>query len=172
MAHLQAHPVNVNVTHAWIPLAEFPSLTATDVVQLAKAKASSRVTSLCVCSIAQPCPTLCDPMDCSPPGSSVHGILQARRLEWAAISSSRGSSPPRDQTWVSSISCIDRLILYHGATWDTQSNLYAIWKGNEGSSKTWGCRPQAWVMGQSPWVQPAQCARPCCTGRSREEKTR
>ena len=39
-------------------------------------------------------PTLCDPMDCSPPGSSVHGILQAGILEWAAISSSGGSSPP------------------------------------------------------------------------------
>ena len=44
---------------------------------------------------------LCDPRDCSPPGSSVHGILQARILEWVAISFSRGSSPPRDQTWVS-----------------------------------------------------------------------
>ena len=45
----------------------------------------------------------CDPMDCSLPGSSVCGILQARILEWVAISSSRGSSPPRDQTWVSCI---------------------------------------------------------------------
>ena len=42
------------------------------------------------------CPTLCDPMDCNPPGSSVHGILQARILEWVAIPSSRGSSRPRD----------------------------------------------------------------------------
>ena len=47
------------------------------------------------CSIASVCPTLCDPTDYSPPGSSVHGILQARILEWAAISFSRGSSPPR-----------------------------------------------------------------------------
>ena len=53
--------------------------------------------------VAQSCPTLCDPMDCSPPGSSVHGILQARILEWTAISFSRGSSQPRDQTWVSCI---------------------------------------------------------------------
>ena len=52
---------------------------------------------------AQSCPTLCGPMDCSPPGSSVHGILQARILEWVAISFSRGSSQPRDQTWVSPI---------------------------------------------------------------------
>ena len=42
------------------------------------------------------CPTLGDPMDCSPPGSSVHGILQARILEWVAIFFSRGSSPPRN----------------------------------------------------------------------------
>ena len=53
--------------------------------------------------VAQSCPTLCDPMDCSPPGSLVHGIFQAWILEWVAISFSRGSSRPRDQTWVSCI---------------------------------------------------------------------
>ena len=53
--------------------------------------------------VAQSCPTLCDPMDCSPPGSTAHGILQARILEWVAISFSRGSSRPRDQTQVSHI---------------------------------------------------------------------
>ena len=53
--------------------------------------------------VAQSCPLLCDPMDCSPPGSCVHGILQARMLEWVAIPSSRGSSWPRDQTWLSCI---------------------------------------------------------------------
>ena len=47
------------------------------------------------------CPTLCDPMDCSQPDSSVHGILPARILEWVAISSSRGSSRSRNGTWVS-----------------------------------------------------------------------
>ena len=54
--------------------------------------------------------TLCDPVDCSPPGSSVMGILQARRLEWVAVPSSRGSSPPRNQirTQVSYVSCIGR----------------------------------------------------------------
>ena len=46
----------------------------------------------------QSCPTLCDPVDCSPPGSSVRGILQARTLEWVAIPFSRGSSQPRDRT--------------------------------------------------------------------------
>ena len=52
---------------------------------------------------AQLCPTLCDPMDCSLPGSSVHGILQASILEWVTISFSRGSSRSRDQTQVSRI---------------------------------------------------------------------
>ena len=51
----------------------------------------------------QSCPTLCDPIDGSPPGSSVHAILQARTLEWVAILLSRGSSQPRDQTQVSRI---------------------------------------------------------------------
>ena len=50
--------------------------------------------------VAQSCPTLWDTMGCSPPGSSVHGILQARILGWVAIFSSRRSSPPRDWTWV------------------------------------------------------------------------
>ena len=50
--------------------------------------------------VTQSCPTLYDPMDCSPPGSSVHRILQARILEWVAISFSRGSSWPRDWTWI------------------------------------------------------------------------
>ena len=51
--------------------------------------------------IAQSCPTLCNPVDCSPPGSAIHGILWARILEWVAISSSRGSSQPRDWIQVS-----------------------------------------------------------------------
>ena len=63
--------------------------------------------------LLQSCLSLCDPMDHSPPGSSVHGILQARTLEWVAISSSRGSSQPRFQTHVSYVSCIGRWILYH-----------------------------------------------------------
>ena len=53
--------------------------------------------------VAQSCPTLCDPMDCSLPGFSVHGIFQARVLEWVAISFSRGYSWPRDWTQVSCI---------------------------------------------------------------------
>ena len=56
----------------------------------------------------QLCPTLGDPMDCRPPGSSIHGIFQARILEWIVTSFSRGSSQPRDQTRVSCLSFIDR----------------------------------------------------------------
>ena len=61
---------------------------------------------------------LCNTMSCSPPGSSVHGISQARKLEWIAISSSRGSSRPRDQTHVSCFSRTGRWVLYHWATWE------------------------------------------------------
>ena len=62
---------------------------------------------------AQSCPTLYNPMDCSLLGSSVHGILQARILEWVAMCSSRGSSQPRDPTCASYIFNIGRQVLYH-----------------------------------------------------------
>ena len=68
-----------------------------------------------MCSVTQSCPTPCDPMDCSLPGSTVHGIFQARILEWVAISYSRGSFGPKDRTHVSCVSCIGRRILYHCA---------------------------------------------------------
>ena len=58
---------------------------------------------VCACSVAKSCLTLCDPMDHSPPGSSVHGSSQARILEWIAVSFSRGSSQSRDRTQVSYI---------------------------------------------------------------------
>ena len=64
---------------------------------------------LCMSSVG---PICCDTRDCNPPGSSVHRISQARILEWVAISSSRGSSWPRNQTCVSCIFCIDRQILF------------------------------------------------------------
>ena len=64
------------------------------------------------CSAARSCPTLWDPMDYSPPGSSVQVILQARIMEWAAISISRGSSQPRDRTRFSGISCNGRWIFF------------------------------------------------------------
>ena len=68
-----------------------------------------------VCMLArllQSCLTLCNHMDHSPPDSSVHGILQARILEWVARPSFRGSSQPRHQTSISYISCINRQVLY------------------------------------------------------------
>ena len=65
---------------------------------------------LCMCSVTQSCPTLCDPMDCSLPSSSVHGTFQARILKWFAISFSRGSSPCRDWNCISQVSC--RQIVY------------------------------------------------------------
>ena len=69
---------------------------------------------VCVCVlVAQLCLTLCNPMDCSPPDSSIHGILQARIMDWVVSSFSEVSSQSRVQTC---ISCIDRWILYRWAT--------------------------------------------------------
>ena len=73
--------------------------------------------TLVCASIAYLCPTLCKPMDCRPPGSTVHGVFQARILEWVAVSYSRVSSQPRDRTCISCISYIGRWILYYRATW-------------------------------------------------------
>ena len=74
--------------------------------------------------VAQSCPTLCDPMDCSLSGSSVHGIFQARVLQWIAISFSRGSSRPRNQTQVSCIA----------------GRCFTVWAARE-----------AWGMALSQW---------------------
>ena len=63
--------------------------------------------------VSQSCLTLCDPVDCSPPGFSVHGIPQARILEWVAISFSRGYFPPKDRTRVCCVSCTGRQIVFH-----------------------------------------------------------
>ena len=63
--------------------------------------------------LLQMCLTLCDAMDCSPPGSSVLGIFQARILEWVATPASRGSSRPRDWTCISYVCCIGTQVLYH-----------------------------------------------------------
>ena len=71
--------------------------------------------------VTQSCPTLCDPMDCSPPGSSVHRILHARILERVAISFSRGSSQCRDWTWVSHI--VGRLF----TDWATREYIVAYY---------------------------------------------
>ena len=68
----------------------------------------------CMCAkLLQSYLTLCDPIDCSPPGSSVDGIHQARIIEWVVMPPSRGSFRPRDRTSVSYVSCTDRQVLYH-----------------------------------------------------------
>ena len=79
------------------------------------------------CSVAKSCLTLCDPMDCSSPGSSVHVILQARIPEWVAISFSRRSSLTRDWTCVS---CIGRWVLYQRATREAHLHTCMLWNMN------------------------------------------
>ena len=76
--------------------------------------------------VIQSWPPLCNPKDCSPPGSSVHGILQPKILEWVVISFSRDSSPPRDWTRISHSSWIGRQILYHWANWETHSYTLGV----------------------------------------------
>ena len=73
----------------------------------------------------QLCPTVCNTTDCSPPGSCAHEISKARILEWVAISSSRGSSQPRDGTQVSCVSCTGWWILYH---WDMGYLTHVLYK--------------------------------------------
>ena len=94
------------------------------------------------CSVAQLCPILCNPMDYSPPDSCVHGFIQARILKWVAISSSWGSSWPRDQTRVS---CIGMRILYLWATWEA---LYIINNAKQNCFVYYSNSFQLW----SPWI--------------------
>ena len=68
------------------------------------------------CSVTQLRLPFREPIGCSSPGFSVHGSFQVRTLDWIAVTYSRGSSPPRDHTCISCISCIDRPFLYHCAT--------------------------------------------------------
>ena len=91
--------------------------STSQIVQFTSDGAVAAATLGCVCAPAQSLirVRLCDRMDCSPPSSSVHGIFQARILEWVAISSSRGSSCPRDQTCVPCICCSGRQIPYLGS---------------------------------------------------------
>ena len=83
----------------------------------------------CKCAkLLQSCPTFCNPMDCNPPGSSVLWILQARILEWVAISFSRDSSSPRDQTWDTYIA--DRILIIVLTTRDYSTDVHMVrgWK--------------------------------------------
>jgi len=91
--------------------------------------------------VAQSCPTLCDPMDCSLPGSSVYWILQARILELVAIPFSRGSSRPRDRTHVSWIA----------------GRFFTIWATRETPVKTWKqptCpKTDGWIRSRGTCIQ-------------------
>ena len=86
---------------------------------------------VCMCSVAKSFLTLCHHVDCSPSGSSVHGISHARILEWIAVSFSR----PRDQTRVSYVS-IGRWILYHCTTWKSLNRRKGTPK--PGFRRSWG----------------------------------
>ena len=79
--------------------------------------------ALRACHVTQLCPTL-QPYDHSPPGSSVHGILRARILEWVAVLSSRASSPPSDRTRLSYVSCTRRQVKATSATWEAPRHTH------------------------------------------------
>ena len=79
-----------------------------------------------MCDCAQSCPALFNPMDYNPPGSCVLGISQARKLEWVAISFSRGSSRPWDGTCIFCVSCLGRRPPHHRATWDSQCSCIVL----------------------------------------------
>ena len=81
--------------------------------------------------------SLVNPMGYSPPGSSVHGIFQARILQWVTISFSKGSSRPRDQTH---ISCIGRQSFCHGATWVVLNNQLDIKSESPKVTEHWNLR--------------------------------
>ena len=83
-------------------------------MEVFEAQRCEKIGQVGMCSVIPLCPTLCDPMDCSPPGSSVHGILQARILEEVAISHSRGSSQPGKI-------CVLDLCLLHLLHWQVDS---------------------------------------------------
>ena len=91
----------------------------------------------------QSCLTLCDPTDCSLPGSSVHGIPPARILEWVALPSSRGSARSRGQTHVSYVSCIGRQVLYHYCHLGSRrkAQVLFIQDASLGTRPSCGCHP-------------------------------
>ena len=120
----------------------------------------------CVCAKSlQSCPTLCNPMDCSLPGSSVHRILQAGILEWVAISYSKGPSKPRDRTWVCYVSCIGTWIHYlclgsrfsgysipkHKRVRLSYYNLRS-WKNNE-KTNVWKRNERLVIMKTNYWLR-------------------
>ena len=105
---------------------------------------------LCVkVKVTQSCLTLCDPMDCSTPGSSVHVILQARILEWVAILFSRGSSQPRNRT---PVSCIAGRFFTIRVTREAPAAVHIEWYLAPQGFGCVGWSPRA--LGGSPWQVP------------------
>ena len=100
--------------HAAICLPRPRSFSYTTILDYSWPLFSSHHTDKCCCLVAQSCSILCDPMDCSLPGSSVHGILQARILECVAMPSSRESAQPRDQTLSSALQADSLLLSQQG----------------------------------------------------------
>ena len=109
---------------ARVDLWDCGSLCTTSEHQMPSDRTVHMIISVCVClrllwdmcmhaKLLQWCPTLCDPVDHSPPGFSVHRIFQARVLEWVDVPSSRWPSQPTNWTHVSYVSCIGRQVLYH-----------------------------------------------------------
>ena len=87
-----------------------------------------------LCSVASAVSSSLWSMDCSAPGSSAHGILQARILEWVVMPSSQGSSQPRNQTHISSVSCTSGRFFTHWSTWEAQGLLRAGERRQEGNA--------------------------------------
>ena len=102
--------------------------------------------------VAQSCSTFCDPVDYSPPGSSVHGIFRTRILEPVAISSSRGSSRRRDRTCMS---CIGRGIPYHWATGEPKAAILPIKKRNKPNKSGARFSPRQ-TQSRSPILSPSR----------------
>ena len=102
--------------------------------------------------IAQLCPTLCNPLDCSPPGSSVQGILQVRTLEWVAMPSSREPPSPRDRTHISWVSALAGGSFTTSTTWGGEGpSVYnPIYQVSTSPPRPW---ESLWIqMCLSPWV--------------------
>ena len=96
-----------------------------------------------LCVLTQSCPGLCSPLDCNPPGSSVHGIFKAGILEWGAFSFSRGSSPPRYGTGISCISYIGWRTVYHQRHLRSPQNSLRTWQILQMGEST---RHRNWIL--------------------------
>ena len=117
--------------HPWDSLGKNTGVGCHFLLQCTKVKSESEV--------AQSCPSLCDPMDCSPPGSSIHGIFQAKVLEWGAIAFSNNG-----------------ILLNHKKEWNTWTSLAAPWIG----ITYWGCGFDPW-SGKIPHA--VEHVSPCAT---------